>query len=145
MLGAHHEAPLSDIRTALELGRANLFFFFFEGRVQLTRHEGYRIELRARRQATVEIAKNPGMVCQMEAAGLESDSREDSALQGFRSANFEREKAAANRIGRIEECIVTFRLKVLRRQRPGQISAIRAKLEPAPLHTGAPCPITCLG
>jgi tripartite-type tricarboxylate transporter receptor subunit TctC len=98
--GARRVALLPDVPTALELGLANVEFYLWVG--IFSQPATTAAEREAWRQATEATTKDPEMLRQLEAAGLELDHRDGKAFQDFLDADFERVQAAVNRIGRVE-------------------------------------------
>ena len=98
--GARRVALLPDVPTALELGLAGVEFYLWVG--IFSQPATPAAEREAWRQSTAAVAKDPEMLRQLEAAGLELDHRDGKAFQDFLDADFARVQAAVNRIGRVE-------------------------------------------
>jgi tripartite-type tricarboxylate transporter receptor subunit TctC len=88
------------VPTALELGLAGVEFYLWVG--IFSQPATPAAEREAWRQSTAAVAKDPEMLRQLEAAGLELDHRDGKAFQDFLDADFARVQAAVNRIGRVE-------------------------------------------
>jgi tripartite-type tricarboxylate transporter receptor subunit TctC len=98
--GGRRVALLPDVPTALELGLAEVEFYLWVGIFSQTATPA--AERETWRQATAAVVKDPEMLRQLEAAGLELDHRDGKGFQDFLDADFKRVEAAVNRIGRVE-------------------------------------------
>jgi len=98
--GARRVALLPDVPTAIELGLAEVEFYLWVG--IFSQPGTPAAEREAWRQSTAAVVKDPEMLRQLEATGLELDHRDGKAFQDFLDSDFQRVTAAVNRIGRVE-------------------------------------------
>lgn len=98
--GARRSALLPDVPTAVELGFPTAEFYLWVGLfIQVSAPA--RLQ-QAWRESVAAVAREPEMLRQLQAAGLEMDHREGQAFLDFLAADRRRVEAAVNRIGRVE-------------------------------------------